>query len=157
MTRAALTVALLLFAATAEARVDPVLVRDIICEAETRGERMPGWAIGRIDPGDWGLCQIQYESAWRYGAFDPVMKRSRGRIKGRSPGDLFVIETNRAVALHIVEVCVLWYPRGDARRIFYCYSAGFNSVPGTDARKWKESQRRASIYAQRNRIRLAER
>jgi len=146
---------LLLWANVATAEIDPVLLRDVICKAESQGEPVPMWAVGRLDPGDWGLCQIRYESAWRYGRFDEAMRRT-GR-PSRSPGDLFTPETSKQVALELVTLCVAWYPRGDAQRIGYCYTAGLRSEPGSQRRKWKWAGKLAAEYERRNKIRLAKR
>jgi len=153
--RALSLLACLLWANVAAASVDPVLMRDVICKAETQGEPVPKWAVGRLDPGDWGECQVRYESTWRYGKFDPQMRRT-GK-PSRSPGELFISEVNRAAALEIVALCVGWYPSGDAQRIGYCYTAGLRSEPGSHARKWKWAGKLAAEYERRNQIRIAKR
>lgn len=124
------------WAAVAQGQVlYPLLLRDTVCAEETRGHPRPAWAVGNPDPMDWGVCQIRYESAWRYGGFDAHMRRTG--IPGRSPGDLFIPEVSRGTAANIIALCITWYPRGDAVRIGYCYTAGLNSEPRSNRRKWR--------------------
>jgi len=153
--RALSLLACLLWANIATASVDPVLMRDVICEAETRGKSVPAWRLGDVDKLDWGVCQVRYESAWRYGKFDPQMRRTG--VPSRSPGDLFKAKHNREVALEIVALCIVFYPRGDVQRIAYCYTAGLRSQPGSHARKWKWAGKLAAEYERRNQIRIAKR
>ena len=117
-----LLLALLLWAGAAQATVDATLLRDVTCEEETRGKSAPAWRLGDVDKLDWGLCQVQYESAWRYGKFDPQMRRTG--VPSRSPGDLFEAKHSREVALELVKLCIVFYPRGDARRMGMGRQAG---------------------------------
>ena len=157
MKRLALLAALLLWAGTALGKtIDPLLLRDVICGEETRGHPAPAWAVGKPDPMDWGVCQIRYESAYRYGGFDEQMRRIG--IPSRSPGDLFIPEVNRAAAANIIALCIAWYPRGDEVRIGYCYTAGLNSEPGSHRRKWRWALMLGRSYrAQARLIRMLER
>lgn len=134
--------------------IDARLIRDVVCDGETQGLSQPQWRLG-VDPLDWGVCQVRYESAWRYTSFDLSMKR-RG-VPSRCPCDLFIEEVSRSVALDMIDLCMTFYPHGDAQRIAYCYSAGLWSKPGSNQRKWKVAGERAAEYDRRNQLRLARR
>ena len=121
------------------APLDPLaLLTEAACWRESRGEYIRAWAVSPSGA-DWGVCQIRYESAWRYGGFDPAMLASRGRTPSRSPGDLFRPEISRAVARAILADCRRRFPGSGSYRWAYCYTAGPYARPGADAEKHRHA------------------
>ena len=115
---------------TLNASTDELL--GIICQSESSGNK---WAVS-LDGSDWGLCQVKYYSALKYGGFS----------KTRSPGDLFNPETNFSVARNILIYCRNKNPKGTIAHLIYCYKAGPNSRLGSNKKKWVISKRVAREY-----------
>ena len=119
------------------------LLLDIICSYETQGHSTPKWAVG-IDPGDWGWCQIRYESAWRYGGFDE-QKRKTG-VPSRSPGDLFDPRVSRRTGRNILKYCERKGYK-TAVELAFCYKGGPHVRISQDSRHFPYARQIATTYA----------
>lgn len=120
------------------------LLLEVICLKETRGHSQPKWAVGS-DPGDWGFCQVRYESAWRYGGFDEQMRKHGA--PSRSPGDLFEPRVNIRTARNILKYCVRKIKERTAYRLAFCYKGGPNTIVHKRSRHFPYAKQVATTYA----------
>lgn len=109
--------------------VDLTVLRDTICEWETRGEKYPNDAVGA--DGELGQCQIKVDTA-RWAGY-------RGSNRGLlQPGG----EVNRAVALAIITKCANQLETNDPHRIAYCYNGG----------RWKRLNPKSTAWGYANQV-----
>lgn len=96
---------MLAFTASAEARkVDLLVLRDIICEVETRGHPYPSTAMSAEAIGQ---CQITIATAHSHGYRNVID----------------VLLDSREIALKVLKRCLRWGHK-DVYRLAYCYHAG---------------------------------
>ena len=98
--------------------VDLSVLRDTICEYETRGERIPDEAVGAS--GELGRCQIKIGTARQVGF-------------QQHPALLFIADVNRTVALTKLIMCNRKYVT--VKGLAWCWNRGLRAgrVDWTDA------------------------